>query len=405
MKGSRMKAIKGGSLNYVILALIFTLSACGGGGSDDGGSGSNDDGANAVPVANAGSDQNLSAGTVVTLNASASSDGDGDALTYRWALTSVPDRSTATLNNSNSVSPTFTADLDGTYVAQLVVNDGSENSSPDTVNIVAITVQPPNNLEANFNSRELSLTWDSVPGADSHSVYFAKEPGITTENYAAYDGGTWLRDVSSPLTIPQLQNNTGYFAVVTAVKSDNESIPSNEVAALVRDPNAVIAGRYKPIGLKGDVIFDIVHELEWKRCSVGQEWDLKSLDCIGFRRNLSWYEAVETYGSWDVIEDKSFLEKAVPTPEWRLPTIDQLATLQYCETGDPQSFGPMQYCKRRYNQTPAIIEEAFPNTSLYNYWSGSGGGMIGGRVNFQSPSYTYNSAISGEPMRLLRLPE
>ena len=95
--------------------------------------------ANSAPVANAGADQNVATTSVVTLNGSASSDADGDALSYSWALTTLPDGSSATLNNSTGVSPTFTADIDGSYVAQLIVNDSTDNSVADTVSVVAAT--------------------------------------------------------------------------------------------------------------------------------------------------------------------------------------------------------------------------------------------------------------------------
>jgi hypothetical protein len=63
-------------------------------------------------------------GSTVLLDGSQSSDVDGDPLTYRWALTSVPPGSTATLSNLAIVTPTFRVDHAGTYVAQLIVNDG-----------------------------------------------------------------------------------------------------------------------------------------------------------------------------------------------------------------------------------------------------------------------------------------
>ncbi|MCZ8529588.1 PKD domain-containing protein [Alteromonas sp. PRIM-21] len=95
--------------------------------------------ANSAPVANAGNDQNASTGTVVTLNGSASSDADGDTLSYTWSLTSFPSSSNASLTNPTNVSPTFTADVDGTYVAQLIVNDGTVDSAADTVSVIAAT--------------------------------------------------------------------------------------------------------------------------------------------------------------------------------------------------------------------------------------------------------------------------
>ena len=45
---------------------------------------------NSAPVANAGPDQAVSVGQAVGLDGSASSDVDGDPLTFSWALTSAP---------------------------------------------------------------------------------------------------------------------------------------------------------------------------------------------------------------------------------------------------------------------------------------------------------------------------
>ena len=90
---------------------------------------------NSPPVANAGEDQTAYVTQTVTLDGSKSSDVDGNLLTFFWSLTATPPGSAALLSDPTAVKPTFTADRNGTYVAQLIVNDGMVDGAPDTVTI------------------------------------------------------------------------------------------------------------------------------------------------------------------------------------------------------------------------------------------------------------------------------
>ena len=92
-----------------------------------------------APVANADADQNVKTGSKVVLNGNGSFDPNGDPLTYAWSFTATPIGSAAVLSSSMASQPTFTADLAGTYVVRLVVNDGATDSSPDSVTITAST--------------------------------------------------------------------------------------------------------------------------------------------------------------------------------------------------------------------------------------------------------------------------
>jgi PKD domain len=93
--------------------------------------------ANSPPVASAGSDQNVVTGTVVKLNGSGSSDANGDPLTYLWSISTKPAGSSATLTAATTVSPSFTADVTGTYSISLLANDGKASSAVSTVAVTA----------------------------------------------------------------------------------------------------------------------------------------------------------------------------------------------------------------------------------------------------------------------------
>jgi hypothetical protein len=97
---------------------------------------------NTPPQANAGPDQSATVGQNITLNGSASTDADGDQMLFIWTFRSRPSGSTAALSNPNSVSPVFTVDRPGTYVAELKTFDGRTTSAADTVSISTVNTPP-----------------------------------------------------------------------------------------------------------------------------------------------------------------------------------------------------------------------------------------------------------------------
>lgn len=92
---------------------------------------------NLAPIADAGPDQTEIVGNTVTLDGSGSSDPDGDLITYSWTFVTRPDGSSASIQDPTTVSPSFELDRTGTYVVQLIVNDGTADSAPSAVTINA----------------------------------------------------------------------------------------------------------------------------------------------------------------------------------------------------------------------------------------------------------------------------
>ena len=123
-----------------LLGLCLAAAACGGASTPP----------NTTPIASAGADQaGVPTGAPLTLDASASGDADGDALTYAWSVTARPAGSTAALSSATAASPTFTPDVAGHYRFSLTVSDGRATSGPDAVDVEAFaTWKPPARLDA-----------------------------------------------------------------------------------------------------------------------------------------------------------------------------------------------------------------------------------------------------------------
>jgi hypothetical protein len=117
----------------LVLLIASLLVACGGGGADEAPQGP----LNSIPVARAGTDQSVAVGIQAVFDGTASSDPDGDGITYAWRLTSAPAGSTAALSGQATSRPTLTPDREGTYTLSLTVNDGKANSSASTTTVTA----------------------------------------------------------------------------------------------------------------------------------------------------------------------------------------------------------------------------------------------------------------------------
>jgi len=192
--------------------------------------------ANSTPIANAGADQNVKTLSVVTLNAGASSDADGDTLSYVWSVVSIPTGSTSQLSSSTVSSPTFSADKNGTYTFELIVNDGTVSSNTDSVTIIATSsnVAPIANAGNNQNVNTLALVGlDASASSDAdgdtltYNWSLTSRPGGSGANLSSVTSSspTFTADVAGLYTF-DLVVNDGTLDSATASVSVSATTPN-----------------------------------------------------------------------------------------------------------------------------------------------------------------------------------
>lgn len=214
---------------------------------------------NVAPVANAGTNQRVFTGSSVTLDGSGSSDLDGDLLTYQWSLIGKPSTSQASLNQTNLFNPTFNADVEGDYVAQLIVNDGQLSSAPNQVLITALPEsQPP--VLSSIDNQIVEV------GRDITLALTATDPNNDTISFSAQPlplpGGATLDGETGEFKFKPTSDQAGSTISVTFIASDGVlidteavsfTIPNVDTAATTRftgrllDANATEQGTTTPI--------------------------------------------------------------------------------------------------------------------------------------------------------------
>lgn len=163
---------------------------------------------NSIPIADAGSDLNVSLGHVVSLDAQGSSDANGDRLDYDWTLISAPKSSslpTSIYNTSSGFSrrddqPSFTPDVAGDYAFKLVVNDGVDYSAPDFVRVTVLgDVIATDRLLTSLHAKVGDVVSLDAHEAICHSSHQAKLEFQWSRLNTPSSSNSTLSDLSSPI--------------------------------------------------------------------------------------------------------------------------------------------------------------------------------------------------------------
>ena len=175
---------------------------------------------NLAPVANAGSSQNAVLGSLVRLDGTLSSDSELNFLTYRWSFLGMPTGSKPTLSNVASPIPTFTPDMVGSYIIQLIVNDGLLDSKPSamTVTVSGANVPPTPDAGPDQNVTVLKIvTLDGTNSKDRNDDFIKFRWSIVTRPTGSTAA---LSDLTSPK--PTFTPDKSGIYVATLIVNDGK---------------------------------------------------------------------------------------------------------------------------------------------------------------------------------------
>lgn len=235
---------------FILLALVCQLTACGGGSDNN----SHDENTSnttpttapgssetTLPIANAGRDQNVITGTNVQLSARDSQTSNSNTLTYQWAMQTKPNGSQTQLSSSTQVNTTFLADIDGEYIIHLTVNDGSQDSLTDSINIISTTG---NSVPMANAGTDLSVMVNALVELDGSLSTDANNDVLTYEwkiKSAPDNSQALLSSINSPKTnfTPDLEGR--YIFTLTVSDPESSSVPDEVVITVTSQNNPPIA--------------------------------------------------------------------------------------------------------------------------------------------------------------------
>ena len=263
--------------------LTSLLVACGGGGSSGcsavlgilPGAGCSSS-PNTPPVANAGVTQNVTVGSLVTLDGSASRDANNESLTYLWQLTAKPTGSLAALSSATSAKPTFTADLAGTYTVSLVVNDGKDNSTAATSSVFSSVS---NSAPVANSGTNQSVTVGSVVTLDGTGSSDANRDSLTYKwslsNVPAGSGATLSSVISpNPKFTADLAGTYTAILIVNDGKADSLSSVVIVTASGANSAPVANAGLAQSVKLNDTVTLDGTASSDANNDFITYKWTL-----------------------------------------------------------------------------------------------------------------------------------
>lgn len=317
---------------------------------------------------------------------------DGTAQTFTWAQarnqTRPNDWRAPTLAELRSLVYCSTGQP---VIVGITVEDGSCRG----------VYQQPTIVTAAFPDTEANHFW-SADGArqQAHAAWFVNfSSGVALTKQQDMAGYVRLVRSGRSVALPQPPRPTPAAPVASTPPRDTTpSAPAQhsgtDTATAPARPTMALSERFDVVA-NGTVVHDKETELQWMRCSLGQEWHAEDQRCTGEPRTYQWQELADitlTLGGHS---------------DWRVPSVAELRELVYCSASTPPQIGmPTNFtpCSGNF-QRPTIARDLFPNTEQNWYWTRSelaNPDFAAWSVSFYAGTVYYAYKHFGYPVRLVR---
>jgi len=201
---------------------------------------------NSAPTAVAGLDRDVQLNERIVLDGSASSDPDGDELSFIWQQTSGPQVS---LSDAQSAQAWFDADVQGTLEFTLTVSDEEVASTPDSISIRVLSINQAPIADA---GDDIEVNVGDMLTLDAGSSY---DPDDDPLSFSwSQVSGAQVNLTGGDTVTPSFTPTTSGVLVFSVRISDGQAISEDSVNVTVNNPNQV------PLADAGDDFSSIVGE-------------------------------------------------------------------------------------------------------------------------------------------------
>jgi len=212
----------------------------------------------------------------------------------------------AEITSSGSFSFDFqTTTFGGDIIVEVSAEDWNSNISKDSVTLAYPGSDVPS-FSVTPGNKQVSLSWEEVPGAESYTIYYSTDGTEPSENYGEkIENITTVFSEANPLILGDIENGNLHVFLMKAESSDGQSYwLSDYIEAIPLSPMTLVPtvkGRYREISI------------EWRSIQGADEFEVwRSTDKTSGYINISGTYKGNSFVDTQVEEEQTYFYKVKP---------------------------------------------------------------------------------------------